>query len=106
MVLGPKRKTWLKMADEEKQAETTTKRRPSKAESKCSVEGCKRPFRAKSYCNVHYKAWRHGEIEGHKSRYKTCSKEACKKPVSMWGLCDEHYKAKKGGGEEAAPATA
>jgi hypothetical protein len=90
------------MSDEKEQA---TKKRLSKAEAKCGVEGCKRPYRAKGYCNVHYKAWRQGEMEGHKARYKTCSKEGCKKPVFQWGMCEEHFKAKKGG-EEAAPASA
>jgi len=53
---------------------------------KCSVEGCKRPYRAKGYCVTHY---------------KLCSKEACKKPAGRYGLCEEH----RGGApkEEAAP---
>jgi hypothetical protein len=95
------------MSDEKQ--EEQPKRKLSKAESKCSVEGCKRPYRAKGYCNVHYKAWRHGEIEGHHARYKTCSKEACRKPAGpKWGLCEEHFAASKGaeagasGGEAAA----
>ena len=59
-------------------------------EKKCSVEGCKRPYRAKGYCVTHYKLWRRGELEGHKGRYKICSKEACRKPRTKGGLCDEH----------------
>jgi hypothetical protein len=69
-------------------------------ERKCSVEGCKRPYRAKSYCVTHYKKWRRGEMEAHRARYKICSKEGCKKPAGRWGLCDEHRK--KGEGEAAA----
>ena len=91
------------MADEstEKSAETPhTKTRASRAESKCSIEGCKRPYRAKTYCNVHYRAWRHGEIEGHTSRYKICTKEGCRKPRSLHGFCAEHAK----GDAAAAPA--
>jgi hypothetical protein len=68
---------------------------------KCSVEGCKRPYRAKGYCVTHYKLWRRGEMEGHKTRYKLCSKESCKKPAGRYGLCDEHRGAATG---EAAPA--
>ena len=68
----------------------TTRRRLSRAESHCSVENCKRPYRAKGYCVVHYQAWRRGEVEGHKARYKICSKEACRKPAGRFGLCDEH----------------
>jgi hypothetical protein len=67
---------------------------------KCSIEGCKRPYRAKSYCIAHYQKWRRGEIEGHRARYKICSKEGCRKPTGRWGLCDEHRKS----GEAAAPA--
>ncbi|MBI2982155.1 MAG: vegetative protein [Deltaproteobacteria bacterium] len=70
---------------------------------KCKAEGCKRPYRAKDYCNVHYKKWRHGELP-HR-RYKTCHHEGCKKPMTKWGLCEEHYKA-KAGVKEAVPAPA
>ena len=83
-------------------AETTEKTTEAK---KCSVEGCKRPYRAKGYCVTHYKLWRRGELEGHKARYKLCSKEACKKAAGRYGLCDEHRGvAPKDGGEAAAPA--
>ncbi len=75
-----------------------------KAEQKCSVEGCKRPYRAKTYCVTHYKLWRRGENEKHKARYKLCSKEACKKIAGRWGLCDEHRATAKPVGE--APAAA
>jgi hypothetical protein len=78
--------------------ETTTAPTAAK-EQKCSVEGCKRPYRAKNYCVTHYKLWRRGEVEGHKARYKLCSKEACKKPAGRHGLCEEH-RAK--GGEASA----
>jgi len=94
------------MADEAKAEETAAKpekKKLSRDESKCSVEGCKRPYRAKTYCNVHYKAWRRGELEKHKARYKTCSKEGCRKPVVQHGLCAEHFAATKGG-DAAAPA--
>jgi hypothetical protein len=79
---------------EEKATHQTTAR----AVGPCSVEGCKRPYRAKSYCVTHYKKWRRGEMEGHKARYKICSKEACKKAAGRFGLCDEH----RGGKAEAA----
>jgi hypothetical protein len=80
--------------------ETATHHTDSRKEAKCSVEGCKRPYRAKGYCVTHYQKWRRGEIEGHKARYKICSKEACRKPAGRWGLCDEH----RGGAAEAAAA--
>jgi predicted ATP-grasp superfamily ATP-dependent carboligase len=68
----------------------------------CKVEGCTHPYRAKGYCNVHYKKWRRGEMP--KPRYKTCNygvrklkqgeKKECLKPVYRGGLCEEHYHAK------------
>jgi hypothetical protein len=88
----------------EEAAEQPTKRKLSKGESKCGVEGCKRPYRAKGYCVTHYKRWRRGELEGHASRYKTCSKEGCLKKVVLHGLCAEHAGAAKGGDAAAAPA--
>lgn len=82
--------------------ETKTKTTPSREARKCSVEGCKRPYRAKSYCVTHYKAWRRGELEAHTARYKLCSKEGCKKPRGRHGLCDEHRGTAQPAGE--APA--
>jgi len=58
--------------------------------SKCSVEACKRPYRAKGYCVTHYRRWRRGEIAGHTARYKICTKEACRKPRAQGSLCAEH----------------
>lgn len=67
----------------------------------CKIKGCKRPYRAKGYCNVHYQKWRKGELE--KARYQTCNfgvnklkrgeKKECLKPVFRGGLCEEHYRA-------------
>ena len=72
---------------------------------KCSVEGCKRPYRAKSYCFFHYKKWRQGELPH--SRYRTCSKAECRQKVVRHGLCEKHEaeaRGAKGGGESAASA--
>ena len=68
------------------------KTRPSRDESHCSLEGCKRPYRAKGYCVTHYKEWRRGEMKGHTGRYKICTKEACRKPRAFGSLCAEHGK--------------
>jgi hypothetical protein len=75
----------------------TVKTEASREDKKCKMEGCKRPYRAKDYCNVHYKLWRHGELP--KGRYKICTKEGCRKPrVGTKGsLCAEHA-----GGDAAA----
>ena len=60
-------------------------------DKKCKVENCKRPYRAKGYCTVHYKKWRTGEYG--KTRYKTCKNEGCRKPMKRFGMCAEHYEA-------------
>ncbi len=80
------------MAEAKKKTQTLKKwPRVAKANGKkvCSVDGCKRPFRAKSYCFFHYKKWRQGELPH--SRYRTCSKAECRKPVEKGGLCATHY---------------
>lgn len=41
---------------------TKEKKEVVEAGEKCRIDRCKRPYRAKGYCNVHYKAWRHGEL--------------------------------------------
>ena len=82
------------MSEEQTQVHTEL----SRADKKCRQEGCKRPYRAKNYCNVHYRMWRHGELP--KGRYKICTKEGCRKPraAGNGSLCAEH----KGGGGAAA----
>ena len=69
----------------------------------CSVQGCKRPYRAKSYCFFHYKKWRQGELPH--SRYRTCSKAECRTRVMKGGLCEQHLAEVKKPGA-AAPAAA
>jgi hypothetical protein len=68
----------------------------------CSVEGCERPYRAKSYCYFHFKKWRHGELPH--SRYRTCSKPECRKKVARHGLCETHLSEAAKGGKPAASA--
>jgi len=95
-------------------AETkTTKKAAPKAKGggakACTVQGCKRAYRAKGLCFFHYKKWRRGELEAHPARYDTCSKPDCRKKVVGHGLCQEHYDAwkksrKKNQGAAAAEA--
>ncbi len=77
----------------------------NKQEAKvCKIKDCKRPYRAKGYCNVHYSQWRQGELP--KKRYKTCNygvkklhrgeKKECLKPIYRRGLCQEHFQAQFG----------
>jgi hypothetical protein len=86
-------------------SEAKVKTTPSRQQKKCRKEGCKRPYRAKGYCNVHYRQWRRGEV-GKKQRYKICSKEGCRKPMVRWGLCQEHFEADKKGDAAVAAAPA
>ena len=76
----------------------------TEGKTQCRVEKCKRPYRAKGYCSVHYKKWRRGELT--KGRYKTCAQEACRKKRFQSGLCEEHYKAAFGKKEEGAAVVA
>lgn len=71
----------------------------------CSVEGCKRSYRAKGYCEVHFKKWRAGEMPK-KTRYKICTEENCRKPMIRWGLCEAHLRARKGEPEQQGASTA
>ena len=68
----------------------------------CSVQGCKRPYRAKSYCFFHFKKWRQGELPH--SRYRVCSKAECRKKSFKAGFCEQHYNEKYKKGDAAAPA--
>ena len=75
------------------------------SEQHCSVEGCKRPYRAKGFCNTHFKKWRDGEMP-QKSRYKICGEEKCRQPMFRHGKCEEHYNAVIGKAAPAAETTA
>jgi hypothetical protein len=72
----------------------------------CSIEGCKRAYRAKSLCFFHYKKWRRGELDKWPARYDTCGKEGCKKKVAEHGLCQEHFGAWKASRKSAKLAAA
>lgn len=56
----------------------------------CQVEGCKRPYRAKGYCQIHFRKWRQGGLTK-KPRYKTCGEENCHKPLHRFGWCQSHF---------------
>ena len=86
---------------ETKKAVKTELKREEKA---CRVSGCKRPYRAKGYCTVHYQKWRRGEIEGAVARYNSCREEKCTKPTHKAGLCEAHYSAWSASKKPQAPA--
>lgn len=69
----------------------------------CQVKGCKGEYRAKGYCDAHYRMWKNGEFG--KARYQKCSKEGCTKAMSQEGLCQTHWAELRGkAAEAAAPA--
>jgi hypothetical protein len=80
-------------------AKTSTKKKAPAAKGSgkktCTVQGCKRAYRAKGLCFFHYKKWRRAELEGRPPRYVTCAKPDCKKKVAAHGLCQEHFDAWK-----------
>ncbi|HSN13078.1 MAG TPA: hypothetical protein VLT61_00500 [Anaeromyxobacteraceae bacterium] len=102
------------MADATTKTKSAKKKAPSPkggGKKACTVQGCKRAYRAKGLCFFHYQKWRRGEMEGRPARYGTCSKPDCKKKVAAHGLCQEHFDAWKKGRKknqvatpEAAPA--
>lgn len=69
----------------------------------CQIEKCKGIYRAKGYCDRHYKKWRRGELAH--PRYNTCNQEGCRKKWFANGYCEEHYKTRFGKGE-GTPAAA
>ncbi len=76
----------------------------SEQPKKCKIKDCKRPYRAKGYCNVHYKKWRQGEFG--KTRYKICGNEGCHKKLHRFGMCAEHFEAWMKSKKEAPAAAA
>lgn len=72
----------------------------------CEIQNCKREYRAKGYCGVHYRKWRHGEYG--KTRYKICSDRNCHAPcvINRHGLCEEHFQNYYVKGIEQAKAPA
>ncbi|MBS2030190.1 MAG: vegetative protein [Deltaproteobacteria bacterium] len=89
------------MADKKKK--TTWRAAKGGGKKKCSIEGCKRPYRAKGFCYFHYAKWTDGALPH--ARYKTCNKADCKKKQFKSGLCETHYNEMKGI-TAAAPAAA
>lgn len=70
----------------------------------CSIEKCKRVYRAKGYCDAHYKKWRRGELPH--PPYKTCLQEGCRKKQEAHARCAEHAAAFTGKKAEAPVAVA
>lgn len=72
--------------------EAKTETAKKEATRACKEKGCKREYRAKGYCSIHYKKWRRGELTA-KPRYRICGEENCKKPVFKKNMCEAHFSA-------------
>lgn len=98
------KKTTTKKAEK---AEVKPKRKVvkvSETEESCKIKSCKREYRAKGYCKVHYKKWRQGEYG--LARYKTCQSNECRKPMVLnrHGYCEEHFQSLYVKGEKPVAA--
>lgn len=76
-----------------KVAKASAKAAPTAAVEACKIAKCKREYRAKGYCNVHYKKWKQGEFG--LARYKTCKSPECRKPIvqNRHGFCEDHFQS-------------
>lgn len=73
----------------------------------CSIDGCARTFRARGYCETHYRRWRRtgnpGGPELTSAKVKQCSANACTRTHYGRGYCFAHYqRAHKGGSVESS----
>jgi hypothetical protein len=80
-------------AKAEKKEEKTKKHHVhlERATQHCKIKSCKHEYRAKGYCQKHYKKWRQGQYG--LARYKTCHEMDCRKPMTLnrHGFCEAHY---------------
>lgn len=63
----------------------------SREDSHCKIKGCKRSYKAKGYCQPHYREWRNGKFG--KARFDACGEFNCFRPMATnrHGMCEEHY---------------
>ena len=63
------------------------------AHATCSIDGCEKPVRARTWCTTHYRRWSvHGDplIVQVRTR-STCSIDGCDRVVDGQGFCQMHY---------------
>jgi hypothetical protein len=65
----------------------------------CGFPGCTSRYKARGYCQQHWRQLARGEtltaINKYQKRGKSCSAQACWHPVVAKGLCQAHYKRKR-----------
>lgn len=66
----------------------------------CSIAGCGRKKRARSWCEMHYDRWRAcgdpGEAETRKRKRRgTCAVDSCDRAELARGLCTTHYERQR-----------
>jgi len=94
------------MAETQKKAKKKPPAAKGGGKKSCTVQGCKRAYRAKGLCFFHYRKWRRAEMEGRPRRYGTCHAEGCKKKLAAHGLCQVHHEAWKASRKKAKLAVA
>ena len=60
----------------------------------CSIPGCEGKFRARGYCNAHYKQYRQGRMPGRPFvplQPKGCAVPGCEGKHRSRGYCEKHY---------------
>jgi hypothetical protein len=58
----------------------------------CSVDGCDKAAKARSWCGMHWYRWRtHGDVNWEPSRVTECTVGGCTSAPSSRGLCQKHY---------------
>lgn len=67
----------------------------------CSIDGCPRAARARSWCNAHYQQWRiYGDPLGHAPEPPTsCSYDGCINPYESRGYCASHARQLRRGAD-------
>lgn len=59
--------------------------------TQCSIDGCTKPAKARSWCGMHWYHWRqHGDVNWEPQHITECTVEGCAEAVAARGLCSKH----------------